>query len=683
MLSRLSSFSGPLSPLFKIPGGFTLNGLILRYVISDVDSYSGTTTVTDLQGNSDATLINGPTYSINGYLNFDGSNDYLVTNTSLISKLLPINTSKITSFFCWIYPQDNGVILTELGQSAIETGWHDTQIEIVSGTLKISVWNYTGGVITSSIATPLNNWYYIGLTYDGTTLKAYVNGSLAGSVVRSRSTPYNDGTVAQKNLHYSIGSGDSVTNLGDGTYAKMKFGDFHVYNTALSQQQILNNYNVTKNSYIYTGSMSIWIDANDPQSFSGGSISDLSGNGYTHSLTGTSSTIYGFKSFDCNPSNNYIRVNVTGPTLSSSGYTYVAWARIKSDSSTYRTLYRASPNDHPILVDINTDNLGFWDNDAVGSGFKDSGYDVTSIKEKWVQYSVVGDSSSSIFYINDVQVGSVSFGAGGNKHDYFGGLTGQPFGYVGNMMLYNKKLTQTEIKQNYDALKNVYKNGDFVTNNLILYYNPASFLSYPGSGTVVSNLVSNSLNGTMSNVTYNQTYFTFNGSNSQINISDSSSLEPGSGDWTMEVWIKPTSLSSPGQVVLGKFDPGGSSADISYAIRISSSNVRADFSNGVSAVVTSNYTLSLNTWVHLVYVFNNVTNNNITTYVNGASYSTKTHSFASILNTSANLYLGSYNGGEYSQYFTGQMGIVRLYNSALSDSDVSKNFEANRNIYRI
>lgn len=695
MLSRLSSFSGPLSPLFKIPGGFTLNGLILRYVISDVDSYSGTTTVTDLQGNSDATLINGPTYSINGYLNFDGSNDYLVTNTSLISKLLPINTSTITSFFCWIYPQDNGVILTELGQSAIETGWHDTQIEIVSGTLKISVWNYTGGVITSSIATPLNNWYYIGLTYDGTTLKAYVNGSLAGSVVRSRSTAYNDGTVSQKNLHYAIASGDSTTNLGDGTYAKMKFGDFHVYNTALSQQQILNNYNYTKSNYIHTGSMSIWIDANDPASFSGGSVNDLSGNNYTHTLTSgsTSSTIFGFKSFDCTTGFKRVEVNGTGPTLPTSGYTYVSWARLISATSSYRTLLytnisgdKYTPITIPDVTHPDSNTLGWWDRTPSGY-FRTSGYSLTSSVDVWLQYAVVGDNSSHTYYINDAQVGnSVPYGISGTTTHWGLGnnaLAGQPFGYVGNMMFYNRKLTLSEIKQNYDALKNVYSNGDFVINNLVLYYNPASLLSYPGSGTVVSNLVSNSLNGTMSNVTYNQTYFTFNGSNSQINISDSSSLEPGSGDWTMEVWIKPTSLSAPGQVVLGKFDPGGLSADISYAIRISSSNVRADFSNGVSAVVTSNYTLSLNTWVHLVYVFNNVTNNNITTYVNGASYSTKTHSFASILNTSANLYLGSYNGGEYSQYFTGQMGIVRLYNSALSDSDVSKNFEANRNIYRI
>ena len=77
MLSRLSSFSGPLSKLFNTIKGFTLNGLILRYEIKDNDSYSGTNTITDLIGNSNATLLDGPTYSINGYLNFDGIDDYL------------------------------------------------------------------------------------------------------------------------------------------------------------------------------------------------------------------------------------------------------------------------------------------------------------------------------------------------------------------------------------------------------------------------------------------------------------------------------------------------------------------------------------------------------------------------------------------------------------------------------
>ena len=675
MLSRLSSFSGPLSKLFTAIKGFTLNGLILRYEISDRNSYSGTTTVIDLIGNSNATLTNGPTYSINGYLNLDGVNDYVMTNTSLNSKLSPNSSSTIISVFTWIYPQDNGVIITEQGDASLNGIWHTSIIEIVSGQLKFSVWPLTS-IITSSIS--LNNWNYVGLTYDGTTLRGYINGQLAGSVSFTREAP--------PNLHYAIAAEDS-TDLGDSTYAKMKFGAFHVYNKALSNQEVVSNYNYTKSNYIHTGSMSIWIDANDPASFSGGSLIDLSGNGYTHSLTSsaTSSTIFGFKSFDCTTGSKRIVVDGTGPTLSTSGYTYVVWARSISDNSSFRTLlYTKSPRYTPITIPSGTNTLGYWDTE-----FRSSGHGLTSSVEVWTQYAVVGDNSSQTFYINDSQVGNpISYGAGGTLHDGLGNNLGtsQSFGHVGNMMLYNKKLTLEEIKQNYDALKNVYKNGNFVINNLILNYNPASYLSYPSAGTTISNLVSNSLNGAMSNITFTNPYLTFNGSNSQVTITDNALLEPGSSNWTMEAWFK-TNITSGSQVVLGKFSGGGGN-EVSYSIRIGGSNLFCQIGNGLGSTLnthysnSTNYTITAGTWYQVVYVYSN-SGDTLKTYINGSLVSSVASTIGNLLNNSANLYLGSFNNGEYPQYFDGQMGIVRIYNSALSDSDVSKNFEANRSLYGI
>ena len=680
MLSRLSSFSGPLSKLFTAIKGFTLNGLILRYEISDRDSYSGTTTVTDLVSNSNATLTNGPTYSINGYLNLDGVNDYVMTNTSLNSKLSPNSSSTIISVFTWIYPQDNGVIITEQGDTSLNgLGWHTSIIEIVSSQLKFSVWPLTS-IITSSIS--LNNWNYVGLTYDGTTLRGYINGQLAGSVSFTREAP--------PNLHYAIAAEDS-TDLGDSTYAKMKFGAFHVYNKALSNQEVVSNYNYTKSNYIHTGSMSIWIDANDPASFSGGSLIDLSGNGYTHSLTSsaTSSTIFGFKSFDCSTGSKRIVVDGTGPTLSTSGYTYVVWARAISDNSSFRTLlYTKSPRYTPITIPSGTNTLGYWDTE-----FRSSGHGLTSSVEVWTQYAVVGDNSSQTFYINDSQVGnSISYGAGGTLHDGLGNNLGssQSFGHVGNMMLYNKKLTIEEIKQNYDALKNVYKNGDFVIDNLILNYNPASYLSYPSAGTSISNLVSNSLNGVMSNITFTNPYLTFNGSNSQVTITDNALLEPGSGDFTMEVWVNQSVLGN--DVVLGKFNNGGDSQHVSYSIRTTNTTFYAQIGSGSGSgggptgtlfVNSTSHVGTLNTWYQIVYVFKNGATKNLETFVNGSSIGVVNHNLSSVLNSTNPLYVGSYNGGEYSQYFDGKIGIVRIYNSALSASDVSKNFEANRDIYGI
>jgi hypothetical protein len=687
MLSRVSSFSGPISKVFRVPfvSGFTTNGLILRYEIGLTSSYVGYgTNVVDLIGSSNSTLVNDPVYSLNGYINFDGVNDYLSTNTSLNSELSPVNTSTIISHFVWIYPTDNGVVVSEIGQSTPNILWHDSQIEIVGGNLKFGLWVSSGlSSLNSSILTPFYNWYYVGLTYDGTTMRRYVNGQLAGTKNLSRSTPY---VLGSTGLHYAIGAADS-TSLGDGTAAKIKLGAFHVYNSTLSDQQVINNYNYTKSDYIYTDSMSIWIDANDPESFSGGSLIDLSGNGYTHSLTSgaTSSIIYGFKSFDCTTGTKRIVVNGTGPTLPTTGYTYVVWARVISDNSSFRTLlYTNSPKYTPITIPSGSNTLGYWDTD-----FRSSGYDISSFGDVWAQYAVVGDNSSQKFYINGSQVGSsISYGSGGTTHWGLGNndLAGQPFGYVGNMMLYSKKLTIDQITQNYDALKDVYKNGDFVVDNLKLYFNPDSLSSYPGTGATVTDLTGNTLNGTLSNITYSDPYFSFNGSSSSITASDNALLEPGTGDFTVEVWLNYSVIAGSSRCVISKTN-GGLAADWGYGIRTNSAGLTyMEVGNGTTTLNSPSYTVTTNTWYQIVGVFTNVSSNSIALYINGVSQGTPTnHTFTSVKDTTHSLSIGSFdnNIGGFGQWFNGKMGIVRLYNSALSDSDISKNFEANRGIYGI
>ena len=435
---------------------------------------------------------------------------------------------------------------------------------------------------------------------------------------------------------------------------------------------------------LITRNLSIWLDANSSSSYSGSgtTVNDLSGNGYTHTLTGATYTMLnGIKCFDCTTGTNRVVVNGTGPVLPTTGYTYTTWARLQSSTSSFRTLlYTNSPKYTPITIPNNSNTLGYWD-----TAFRSSGYDLASSADVWVQYAVVGDNSSQTFYINGQQVGnSIAYGAGGTTHWGWGNNDGasQPWGYVANLEFYNVKLTPEQIQQNYYNQRSTFTVPNIATSNLVLWYDPSFATSYPGSGSTITNLANTSLSGTMSNITYTDPYFTYNGSSSQVTIADNPLLEPGTGDWTMEAWVY-QSASAGSQTVLGKFDPGGLSADISYAIRLINGNVRADFSNGTTSVSTANYALPLNTWTQLVYVFNNVANNNIITYVNGVQQSTTTHSFASILNTSANLYLGSYNGGEYAQWFNGRIGVTRLYNAALTGAQVLQNFNADRTKYGI
>lgn len=224
---------------------------ILSWDIQNILSYPSTgNTITDLQGNSNGSLVGTINY-VNGtpkYLEVQGGpSEYLTTITNLNPFLSPPNTGTAISLFLWVYPTGNGCIINEQGASGDpnSAGWHDSQIEIVSGALKFRVWPLSPPYLTSSINPTLNTWNYIGFTYSGNTLTGYLNGQSVGSVSVNRQTPYNQGSTG---LFYSFGIKDN-TNLGSNSASTFRFGAFDVYNVGLNSSEVLDNFNSTKTSY--------------------------------------------------------------------------------------------------------------------------------------------------------------------------------------------------------------------------------------------------------------------------------------------------------------------------------------------------------------------------------------------------------------------------------------------------
>jgi hypothetical protein len=205
---------------------------------------------------------------------------------------------------------------------------------------------------------------------------------------------------------------------------------------------------------LVTNGLLLQLDANNSTSYpgSGTTVFDLT-NSYNHTMIGaTFTTLSGIKCFDCTTGNNRVDVNGTGPTLPTTGYTYITWARLINNNSGFRTLLytRGSTKITPITIPNGTNTLGYWD-----TAFRSSGYDVSSSAGFWVQYSVVGDNTSQTFYINGSQVGNtIAFGNGGNTHWGVGNndIVAQPFGHVANLYLYNRKLSLNEIQQQYNFL---------------------------------------------------------------------------------------------------------------------------------------------------------------------------------------------------------------------------------------
>jgi len=123
----------------------------------------------------------------------------------------------------------------------------------------------------------------------------------------------------------------------------------------------------------------IQLDAYDSSSYpgTGTTVFDITG-GYNHTLIGATYTVLnGIKCFDCTTGTDRVVVNGTGPTLPTSGYTYITWARLIPSTSGFRTLLYTNTTPinkiTPITIPNGGSTLGYWD-----TAFRSSGYDASS-----------------------------------------------------------------------------------------------------------------------------------------------------------------------------------------------------------------------------------------------------------------------------------------------------------------
>lgn len=212
---------------------------------------------------------------------------------------------------------------------------------------------------------------------------------------------------------------------------------------------------------LYTSNLLIYLDANNASSYSGSgtTVNDLSGNGYTHTLSNSNlyTNLSGVKCFNCSSVGQVIIAN-SGSIQIPTNFTYVTWTRVIASTAGYRTLLRCNgTGGHAIIINQATNTLGMWDNLPGNTGFNSSGYNMGSYGDVWAQFATVGDASGQTFYINGQQVGtSVSKSVSGLYHLAWGNIQAandQPWGYVANLFLYNTKLSLREIGGNYQALR--------------------------------------------------------------------------------------------------------------------------------------------------------------------------------------------------------------------------------------
>jgi Concanavalin A-like lectin/glucanases superfamily/Secretion system C-terminal sorting domain len=392
-------------------------------------SYSFNGNANDASGNGNNGIVNGATLTADRFGNansaysFNGASSYIdVAN----SPTLQLSNSYTLS--AWVKPNAfyNGAcqanFILAKGNQASE-GHYNLQygdfLDGSCGTFTPANENFAstikkGGADQSAYENPstqpvaLNNWYYVVCTYDGTTLKLFVNGKLRASNTTSGSF----GVLNTQNLF--IGK----SNDASGYFVNGIIDDVKIYNTPLTEQNIFDTY-----------------------------VNDLrkpgSGNGLQLNRTNSLTT------------DPWVNIG-SGYDFGTQPFTYETWVKrddLHTTQNNFGIILIVSDLDNGWGVGIDNSNTLFFTKVGINGAFSTG----TIADTKWHHVAVVYTGTQIQFYIDGVAAGvsayTDNFTVGGNyiigARQSFGNSNGDQTinGMFDETRIWrNVALTQTQIR---------------------------------------------------------------------------------------------------------------------------------------------------------------------------------------------------------------------------------------------
>jgi hypothetical protein len=209
-------------------------GLVVHLDASSNSSYSGTGTGWyDLTGNlRNGTLVNSPTYSSNngGNISLNGSNQCVELGTFFTYNSFTISL--------WVSAAGTQNQYADIFDNN-HTGTRNMVCQQNSNNLNEYAFDVIGSSTYSStgfFTLSTNTWTHLSFTFDGSVVRGYLNASLfgtGGSMTPNWSSQY-----------LRLGQWG-----GGGRNWNGKYGNFMVYDRALSSTEISQNYNIQKSRF--------------------------------------------------------------------------------------------------------------------------------------------------------------------------------------------------------------------------------------------------------------------------------------------------------------------------------------------------------------------------------------------------------------------------------------------------
>jgi len=604
------------------------NNLVVNYDFSKSTSYTrGGTAVTNIAGTAsgNATLVNSPIFMNSlGFVSLNGTNQYLMT-PNLRTYFKSVNTSIQTSFTMsfWVYPTANsGILVYELESTTLNFGWNASTIDIVNGYVKYRVWN--GPVITSTSTLNLNQWYHIAMVYDGASLKGFINGVLQGTQTTARIIP----TAGQ---FYAIGAGGDQ-NLGTNAYGKFNLAQFKIYNLPLSNNDILKEYESRKDEFDYT----------------------------IHSpLTNTSPTYWAVSSAWDNAN------GINGPGDAFSIFHYTPWL---NSSLGWAALANGTDLTTNQWITLNYDEPAYIKGVVIQPRAQSGNQFVTKVH---IEASLTG-AAPWTRVVSDVPLGT-------NISDDARVLFPTPV-FAKSV----KIIPVTWTNHITMRLGTLVKSNNLITDGLVLRLDPANIKSYQGTGATFKDLTTNASDFTLvGSPTYNQNgFFTFNGTTQYASRVNTVSLKPSTAI-SIEQWLNADNwndgTSASYKCALSCTQGGG------YSHNIWNGTFYSYIYAGGKYLIPSASVSNFGGWHHFVTTFDG---RYAKLYIDGSLASTDDHGSANQTMTYASnsIFVGAEASSGTSPegfYWQGKIATTAIYNKALSDAEISQNFNNTKIRYTI
>jgi hypothetical protein len=413
-------------------------------------SYSGTgSNWVDLSGNyNNGILTNGPAYNSanEGTIVFDGTNDYISFNTQPLSStaFTVMMNVKLSSFSIHSgrfrrliaingsgYSGDNPFtfFVNDTGQLGYIFGNGTTNLEQVN-------------TISGGPTLEINKWYHATLTFNGTQKKLYIGGNLVSTITNSTTftNPLNNKLI--------IGSYNGSIGCLQGT-----IGTVHIYDRALSDAEVLNNYSIYSSRYasgLVTSGLILHIDPNNPQSYpgTGTGLYNLVNASYNSILSNGASFGTDFTGgyLATDGTNDFIKFPLTRSTVP---YTVFVFSRIFSSGR------MIGDDTNWLMGQFQSQYNAYHANNWVfggGSGPTGNG---------WRSHCATGDYANDLwkYFVNGSKLAENNGGHQGFTNITLGGMGfgDQPCqAHFGVFLVYDRVLTDAEVLQNHEALRGRY-----------------------------------------------------------------------------------------------------------------------------------------------------------------------------------------------------------------------------------